>query len=97
MTTVIIPCSIKKEIKKEFGLTVNHQAQNAKTNCTVFYPIKIKNEVRKAEHKLLPKRISESFILAFNLVKTKNFFRTDYYNSYKEKIPTHILQQKFLI
>lgn len=95
-----IPCSVKRELKQQF-----HQQNTESTNnnsvkigytsfCTVY------SASNKKQHKIRKAKPSYSFVYSYykNETVVKFIFPIlDKYHFYKEKIPTHIRNQQFLI
>lgn len=97
--TIAVPCTIKKELKQHIGIETNQSPTNTnvKTACH-FYSLKQTSKKKSEYHKLdkIP------FAYAFILLKGTNVQKSvstilDFHKLFKEKIPTHIRNQQFLI
>ena len=94
-----IPCSVKRDLKQQFNIESNQSAKNnsAKIGCASFCSSYI-NSNKKQKQKKKKKNVPPfSFIQKDRIVAHLIFPILDQYHFFKEKIPTHIRNQQFLI
>jgi hypothetical protein len=88
-----VPCFTKRELKQWLLIETNQQEKPVQqlTACyTICQPQK-HDKKEKVEKHILPSPISE------NLVFAKTLLLPDFYNSQKQKIPSYLLFEQFLI
>lgn len=97
-----MPCTIKRDIKQHFAQEIfqNSQQTHAKTisseTCSVHQTtLKLEKHVESQKHDLVSPKVCSAFIPKYHLF-AKNIFR-DEFTHHKEKIPTHIRLQLYLI
>ena len=94
-----IPCSVKRDLKQQFNIESNQSTQRnvAKIGCASFCSSYIKSN-KKQKQQVFKKNIPRfSFVQKDRIVVHLIFPVLDQYHFFKEKIPTHIRNQQFLI
>ena len=94
-----IPCSVKRDLKQQFNIESNQSEKNnsAKIGCASFCSSYI-NSNKKQKQQVFKKNVPPfSFIQKDRIVAHLIFPILDHYHFFKEKIPTHIRNQQFLI
>ncbi len=97
-----VPCTIKRDLKQHFAQEIFQKSQqtHAKTisseTCSIQQTnLNLEKHVESQKHDLTSSKVSFSFIPKSHLF-TENIFR-DEFTHHKEKIPTHIRLQLYLI
>ena len=92
---LVIPCSVKQEIKHQYSTENQQRTSNNKTSC---------QNVRDFErsYKTFVAKITldsskNDSIKIFSLERKKELSALGVFNAQKERIPTYILHQSFLI
>lgn len=92
---LVIPCSVKQDIKQKFTIENQQRTANAKTSCQSV------REFDLSYKKSVEKKTGNSFISDsvnfFSFLALKQLLVLDIFNSLKEFIPTYLLHQSFLI
>lgn len=94
---VAIPCFAKKEMKQWLNIETNQQANPGQQTiaCYSFCQLQKHDKKEKAEKYILPASISDSKPTYFAFAVT--ILLPDFYNSQKQKIPSYLLFERFLI
>ena len=97
-----IPCSVKRDLKQQFNIESNQSAKNnsAKIGCASFCSVYSESNKKQKSQTFRKAKPSYSFVYSYykNETVVKFIFPIlDNYHFYKEKIPTHIRNQQFLI
>ena len=94
-----IPCSVKRDLKQQFNIESNQPAKNnsAKIGYASFCSNYIKSNKEQKQQVFKKNASPFSFIQKDRVVAHLIFPILDQYHFYKEKIPTHIRNQQFLI
>ncbi|NLN34301.1 MAG: hypothetical protein GX159_12010 [Flavobacteriaceae bacterium] len=96
-----IPCSVKRDLKQQFRPESTQSTSNNSPKigyssyCSVYLESNKKHKSQAFRKVALP----HSFLYAYESIITVDFIAPiiDNYHFYKEKIPTHIRNQQFLI
>lgn len=92
---LVIPCSVKQDIKQKFAIENQQRTANAKTSCQSVREFDLSYK-KSVEKKTLSSVKSDS-INIFSLIQVGEFSSLAIFNAQKERIPTYILHQSFLI
>ena len=92
-----LPCFTKREVKLWLNIETSQQPKpiQQQISCAVFYQLEKQSSDRKVEKHIFPALISE--IKTENFAFAKTIQLSDCYNKQKEKIPSYILFEQFLI
>lgn len=92
-----VPCFTKREVKLWLNVETSQYPKpiHQQISCAVFYQLEEQRSTRKVEKHLFPSLISDIKTEYFVFAKTIQF--SDCYNKQKEKIPSYILFEQFLI
>ena len=96
-----IPCSVKKDLKQQFqsNSPQSTNSNSSKIGCTTYCSVYLESN-KKHKSQAFRKAVLPYFFLYTNkneIVSDLIFPTLDNYHFYKEKIPTHIRNQQFLI
>ncbi len=92
---LLVPCSLKKELKQFLNSETSrqHSSENSRVKCFSFTQ---KQEIlQKKTQQQQKSTIFNGGFKGFAVVNNKK--STDFYNSQKEKVPSYILFEQFLI
>ena len=94
---IAIPCFAKSELKQWLHIETSQQAKPVQqgTTCYTICQLQKHDKKEKAEKHILPSSISDSKSEYF--VFSKTILLPDFYNSQKQKIPSYLLFERFLI
>jgi len=94
-----IPCSVKRDLKQQFNIESNQSAKinSAKIGCASFCSSYIKSNKKQKQQVFKKHTPPFSFVYKDRIVVHPTFPVLDQYHFFKEKIPTHIRNQQFLI
>ena len=96
-----IPCSVKRDLKQQFNIESNQSAKNnsAKIGCASFCSVYSESNKKQKSQTFRKAALPYSFLYEHESIITADFIAPiiDNYYFYKEKIPTHIRNQQFLI
>ncbi|MFA5327648.1 MAG: hypothetical protein WC384_07645 [Prolixibacteraceae bacterium] len=94
---VAIPCFAKKEMKQWLNIETNQQAKPIQQTiaCYTICQLEKQDKKEKVAKHILPSPISDSKPEYFAFAKTIQL--PDFYNSRKQKIPSYLLFERFLI
>jgi len=92
---LVIPCSVKQGIKQKFASENQQKTSNNKTSCQSVRDFDL--SYKKALAKKSVNYYSSDSINIFSFERVKHLSVHDIFNSLKERIPTHVLHQSFLI
>lgn len=94
---VAVPCFAKKEMKQWLNIESSQQTKpvQQRTACYTTCQLEKQDKKEKDEKHILPSPISDSKPAYFAFAKT--ILLSDFYNSQKQKIPSYLLFERFLI
>lgn len=94
---LIVPCSVKKELKRWSEIEINQQAksENSRIACSSFVQQEKQITKLKAEKIILPNTISDFKKSSARIVNKTQL--PDFYTLQKEEIPSYLLYERFLI
>lgn len=94
-----IPCSVKRDLKQQFNIESNQSAKNnsAKIGYASFCASYIKSNKKEKQQVFKKHKPPFSFVYKDRIVVHLISPVLDQYHFFKEKIPTHIRNQQFLI
>lgn len=95
MLLLMVPCSLKKELKQFLNIETSqhHNSDNSRVTCFSFTQDQlILQKQNKKQHESIIFNVHFKY---FALVNNKK--SPDFYNKQKEKIPSYILFEQFLI
>lgn len=92
-----IPCSAKLEMKDSFQIEINQQVNTVKhkVSCTIYKELKQTTTKENVQKSILPffnASTPVSIFIVVNKIKLPDFFKAQ-----KEKIPTYLSIDQFLI
>lgn len=95
MLLLIVPCSLKKELKQFLNIETNqqHNIENSRTICVNYTQHQVTNQKQNRKLKQpIGFTIDFQYCLFVNKIELP-----DFYNTQKEKVPSYILFEQFLI
>ncbi|WP_093366805.1 hypothetical protein [Chryseobacterium sp.] len=96
-----IPCSVKRDLKQQFRpeSTQSTNSNSPKIGCTSFCSVYSESNKKQKSQTFRKAAFPYSSLYAHESIITADFIAPiiDNYHFYKEKIPTHIRNQQFLI
>lgn len=95
---LLIPCTLKRELKQvqQFeNQQQSNQGQN-KVSCASFYQVNPTKTKEKTAKEILP-TIASSFLQQHYFTNEQKVSLPDFFSYQKEKIPTYLLIDRFLI
>lgn len=92
-----VPCTVKGELKRWLNIEVNQQAKtnNLRVACSAFVQQEKQDTKQQVEKIILPDPLADVKNKYTRLVIPLAL--PDFYKSQKEKIPTYLLFERFLI
>lgn len=97
--TLFMPCTIKRDLKQDSAKELHQNLNNssAKTLCSAFCSVKQNTTTHVSVQKKLTTTDFDVISFQNNAAQIGFSVQLDAYISLKEKIPTHIRHQQFLI
>jgi hypothetical protein len=93
---VAIPCSTKRELKQWFPIQHQPNQGENKISCSNYIEINQVLKKERTQKHIIPFRFS-STSTKHSVLTDKKTSLSDFFGQQKEKIPTYILYEKFLI
>jgi hypothetical protein len=92
-----VPCTVKREFKQWLIIETNQhpKSENSRIACSSFVQQEKQITKLKAEKVILPNTISDFKNSSARIINKTQL--TDFYTLQKEKIPSHLLFERFLI
>lgn len=92
-----VPCIAKKEMKQWLNIETSQQSKpiQQRLACYTICLLQKNDKKEKVEKHTLPSPVSEIKTEYFSFAKT--ILLPDFYNSQKQKIPSYLLFERFLI
>lgn len=96
-----IPCSVKRDLKQQFQPKTSQStnSNSPKIGCTTYCSVYLESNKRHKSQAFRKAALPYSFVYTYKneIVADLISPTLDNYHFYKEKIPTHIRNQQFLI
>lgn len=92
---LLVPCSLKNELKQFLNIEASHQHnfENSRVKCFSFArQQEALQKQTKKQQKSTTLKVGHSGFVSINIKKS-----TGFYNKQKEKVPSYILFEQFLI
>ena len=90
-----MPCSVKQGIKHQFASENQQRTSNNKNSCQTVRDFE--RSYKKFEAKKYVDSFKSDSIDIFSFESVKNLSVLDLFNAQKERIPSYLLHQRFLI
>ncbi|UUV22246.1 hypothetical protein [Paenimyroides aestuarii] len=95
---IVVPCSVKKDFKisMQIGHSQHHKTENIRIACASFVSLKEQSEAKTTLNRTVPKLPLNSGG-AIHRFCTTTVIAFEVYNQQKEKVPSYLLLERFLI